>query len=232
MPRFGVWKQSLDIVTSLALLTAASIFISGTLARRGDASPRPPTLTPPKEPQTLDGAHVLGDPKAQVVVVGYSDFLCRFCADFARDTLPRIDAHYIKRGLVQFAFRHHPIERIHPLAMRAAIAADCAGTLGRFWLVHDLLYANQRSLSDAIFPDLLVSAGVDRDTARQCLETGPDKIRLGVAAGTALGITGTPAFFVGRLTASNSVAVMTAIRGARPYQDFADAIDQALRGSR
>jgi protein-disulfide isomerase len=92
--------------------------------------------------------HVIGPPDAAVTIVEYGDFECPNCKQAApacRLLLERF------AGRVRFVYRHFPLEEVHPHALLAAEAAEAASSQGKFWQMHDLLYANQSHLT---FPDL------------------------------------------------------------------------------
>lgn len=86
--------------------------------------------------------------KSTVTVVEFSDFQCPFCEQFFSNTWPQLKKEYIDTGKITFAYRHFPLTSIHPNAMPAAIAAECANEQGKFWEYHDLLFQNQKEWSD------------------------------------------------------------------------------------
>src|SRR6185436_20936742 len=86
---------------------------------------------------TLAGAATKGRASAPLVMLEFSDFECPFCGRYSRETYPQVQREYVDTGKVRYVFRHTPIERIHPQAMKAAEAAECAGTQGKFWEMHD-----------------------------------------------------------------------------------------------
>lgn len=88
--------------------------------------------------------HVLGPAHAPVVVVEYADFQCPTCKQ-AAPTLKLLLERFASR--VQLVFRHFPLEQAHAHALAAAEAAECAAEQGRFWEMHDLLFANQEHLT-------------------------------------------------------------------------------------
>jgi protein-disulfide isomerase len=88
--------------------------------------------------------HTLGPEHAPVVVVEYGDFQCPTCKQ-AAPTVRLLLERFANR--VHFAFRHFPLEQAHASAMAAAEAAESAGEQGKFWEMHDLLFANQEHLS-------------------------------------------------------------------------------------
>ena len=105
------------------------------------AATSPPRFEILPERPDLSGAAIEGDPDAPVIVAEYSDFECPFCARWFAQTMPALRER-LDDG-VSLAFLHFPIVSIHPNAGRAAIAAECAGAEGRFWEMHDLLFARQ-----------------------------------------------------------------------------------------
>ena len=137
--------------------------------------------------------HVRG--AGAVELMQFADFECPYCRDAApaiRRVLDRLD------GRVRLRFRHFPIVARHPHALRAALAAEAAGAQGRFWEMHDTLYAHQRALED---PDLLGYArelGLDLDRFAADMEAPASAaaVEEDRALGEAEGVTGTPAFFI------------------------------------
>ena len=126
--------------------------------------------------------------------------------------------------------RDLPLEAIHPFAMKAAEATHCAGEQGKYWEMHDRLFANQRELAR---PDLSKHAqalGLDVGAFDQCLDTGKAAARIGkdVAEAGKLQANGTPTFFIGLTDSKSSQIKGTRIVGAQPYQAFKQAIDRLL----
>jgi protein-disulfide isomerase len=88
--------------------------------------------------------HVLGPDHAPVIVIEYGDFECPNCKQ-AAPAVKLLLERFSQR--VRFAYRHFPLEGPHPHALAAAEAAECAGAQGKFWEMHDLLFANQDHLT-------------------------------------------------------------------------------------
>ena len=87
--------------------------------------------------------HVLGSPHARVTMVEYGDYqstACKQASASVKQLLEQFD------GQIRFAFRHLPLETQHPHALVAAEAAEAAGAQGKFWEMHDLLFAHQSHL--------------------------------------------------------------------------------------
>ena len=157
-----------------------------------------------------------GNPKAPVTIVEFSDFQCPYCVR-ARPAVARVREVYGDK--VRFAFRHFPLD-FHQQAEKAGEAAACAGEQGKFWEMHDLLWANSAKLQ---VPDLKAHAatlGLDAAAFGPCLDSGryAHLVEGDLAAGQGYGVSGTPAFFVnGR-----------PLVGARPFEAFAQVIDDEL----
>lgn len=89
----------------------------------------------------ITGAAFEGNPKAKVVVAEYSDFQCPFCKQWTETSLRQLRSEL--GDDVALAFLHFPIVQIHPNAGNASLVAICAGEQGKFWEMHDLLFARQ-----------------------------------------------------------------------------------------
>ena len=92
---------------------------------------------------TVDDALFKGEKNAKVTLIEFADYQCPFCARFYRETFPQIQENYIFTGKVKFFFLNFPLERSHPQAFKAAVAANCAGEQGKFWAMHDRLFTHQ-----------------------------------------------------------------------------------------
>jgi protein-disulfide isomerase len=190
----------------------------------------PPPVTPESRELSLANSYVRGSDGAPLVLVEFSDFQCPFCGRHARQTMPQIDKDYVSTGKLRYVMRNLPLEQIHPDALRAAEAAECAGDQGKYWPMHDKLFGSQQALSA---PDLLRYAqemGVEPGAFQKCLESAPHagKIRQDIAEAQAAGITGTPTFFLGFAEPGGKVKVLRRIQGAQPYPVFKSAIDGLL----
>src|ERR1700761_1081630 len=87
--------------------------------------------------------HVQGLPDAQYTLVEYGDYECPACGELF---VVLRELHKDLGDELRLAFRHYPRSGIHPHAQQASEAAEAAGTQGRFWEMHDLLFENQRAL--------------------------------------------------------------------------------------
>ena len=172
---------------------------------------------------------VRGERTAKVTLVEVSDYQCRFCARYFKDTYPQLDAEYIKTGKVRSVFLNLPLEAIHKSALGAAKAAKCAGDEGKYWEMHDQLLANQKTLEP--WNAHAEAIGLDLKAFEQCLASGRHDaaIRRDMAEAQKLSITGTPGFLIGRTEPNSSkLKVLAVLRGARPFEDFKREIEKQL----
>ncbi len=178
----------------------------------------------------LGGAPVKGDKNAKYAIVEFSEFQCPFCGRHIRETFPQLDKEYIQTGKFKYAFLDFPLESIHKNAFKAAEAANCAAEQGKFWEMHDRLFANQTALEPKQLTEHAQAVGVDVPKFQQCLDSGKyaADIRKDLADGSKLGVTGTPMTFIGVSQPNGKVKIVKAIRGAQAYAAFKDALDSVL----
>ncbi|HTM02519.1 MAG TPA: thioredoxin domain-containing protein [Vicinamibacterales bacterium] len=190
-----------------------------------------PAAMVPVAPVSIAGAPTKGNVDAALVVIEYADFECPYCGDFARRTLPVLTQQYIATGRVRFAFKHLPLQEIHPRAMMAAAAAECADRQGRFWAVHDRLFNDQQHLDDVSLLAVATAAGVDVDLFRACVQgPGGAKVRQEAARARSEGYSGTPTFLIGRSQGRDLVKVERVVSGTRDAGAFASILDELLAG--
>lgn len=151
--------------------------------------------------KTDGGFYYKGDPDAPVKVIEYSDFECPACSYHTRNMVQDIVRRYVKTGKAQLVFHDFPLS-FHSHAPKASEAAHCAGEQGRFWEMHDTLFAEQETWvnnpSVDTFASLAQQAGADPATFTRCLEQGKfaEKIVKAVQEGQQAGIRATPSFVV------------------------------------
>jgi len=169
-----------------------------------------------------------GDRHAMITLIEFSDFQCPFCGRYVRDTLPQLERDYITTGKVKYVVRDFPIQSIHARALKAHEAARCAGEQGRYWEMHDRLFANQRALDASDLLEHAHAISLDRSSVEQCLSSDKEasKVKQDVADGQAAGVSGTPTFFIGLTEPDEGpVKARQVIRGAQPYAVFKEAIE-------
>ena len=154
---------------------------------------RLPDVRPPPLDLVASHSPTLGSDAPKVQVVEFSDFECPYCSR-AAETLQQLKDKYAGQP-VQFVFRHFPLS-FHPNARPAAEHAQCAHEQGKFWPLHDAIFANQKELSPDKLKELAGQVGLDMDQLSSCL-TGVGKvIEADLAAATAAGVGGTPSFYI------------------------------------
>lgn len=182
----------------------------------------------PKEPVTINWAAAEGAKTARVAVLEYSDFQCPYCRRFARDTLPMIRDRYIRSGKLVLAFQHFPLERIHPLALSSAAAADCAGRQGKFWAMHDLLFGDPERLDRVAIAEYVSVIGLDQGHFLSCTQNVTESLRKTALVAQALAISGTPTFLIGPLQPDGLVKVTLRLSGSISFDQFKAAVDPLL----
>ena len=149
----------------------------------------------------LNDAPSLGDPKAAVTLVEYSDFECPVCRNL-HDVLRGMLPNYA--GKVRLVFKDFPLEQLHPWARTAAIAGRCAYQQNpkAFWKMYDFIYDNQEIISAANawtkMVDFAGQSGLDNDTFKSCM-AGPEAaaaVNASRANGQQLDVNSTPTVFV------------------------------------
>jgi protein-disulfide isomerase len=165
----------------------------------------------------LGDAPVMGPASAKVTVVAFSDFQCPFCSR-AVPTLHQIEQDY--KGKIRVAFKQLPLP-FHDKAHLAAEASLAANEQGKFWEMHDKLFANQQNLDRISLEKYAQELGLDMSKFRSALDSGKFKDRVDRESkeGAAVGATGTPTFFI------NGHKLV----GAQPVDAFKTAIDKELK---
>ncbi len=177
-----------------------------------------PQMPDPSKRYTVDtgSAPIRGAKDAEITIVAFSDFQCPFCSR-VNPTLAQILQTYGDK--VNVAFKHLPL-RIHPDAPAAHAAAESAHRQGKFWEMHDKIFANQREIKPDKLREYAQQVGLDLAKFDKDV-TSPDvKKRIDTDSQEAdkLGVSGTPAFFInGRY-----------LSGAQPFESFKKIIDEEL----
>ena len=192
-----------------------------------------PTKQPtPTVKISADNDPIIGNPDAPITIIEFSDFQCPFCARFHIQTLPLILEEYIDQGKVKLVFRDFPIQSIHPNALPASVAAECANEQGKFREMHDMLFDNQNQwnkleTSDvlSLFSNYALEIQLDQEIFDSCLTSGKyiEEIRKDLDDGRDYGVSGTPGFFVG-----NEKIGYVELKGAQPFESFKKIIDAQL----
>jgi protein-disulfide isomerase len=173
----------------------------------------------------------MGSPEARVTLIEFTDYQCPFCARHSTKVLPQIAKTFIDTGKLQYILRDFPIASIHPHAAKAHEAAHCASEQGKYWEMHDQLFAHHKALQPEKLGGYAQTAGVTDTAAFQaCVESGKysEQVTRGLADGSKAGIRGTPSFLLGVTEADGTVKVVKLIRGAQPFPAFQQHINTLL----
>lgn len=192
----------------------------------------PTKQVPPPIEISADNDPVIGNPDAPITIIEFSDFQCPFCARFYTQTLPLILEEYVEQGKVKLVFRDFPIQSIHPNALPASVAAECANDQNKFREMHDILFEKQNEWNkletvDALsmFSQYAANMQLDQGIFESCLTSGKHipEIQKDLNDGRDYGVTGTPGFFIG-----NEKTGFTELKGAQPFDSFKKIIDAQL----
>jgi protein-disulfide isomerase len=159
----------------------------------------------------------VGPEDAPVVMVGFSDYQCPYCAR-VEPTVKQLIERY--PDTLRVVYRHHPLP-FHAEALLAAQAALCAGAQDGFWAYHDRLFANQQALERPQLLSYAQEQQIDLVKFEACLEAPETAavIEADIQDAAALGASGTPTFFINGIM----------LTGARPIEDFESVIDEELQ---
>ncbi len=198
-----------------------------------------PSARHPRQPQSagksgdtlttrMDLARILGDSSARVWFIIASDFQCPYCKQFHDQSFAALRDEYVSTGKVRMAYINYPLP-IHANAWPTAEAAMCAGAQGKFWQMHDGLFAAQARWEDkhpptAVLDSVAHAIGVDTTAMNACM-TSPAVHALIEAdrdRAEQSGVNATPTIIIGR----------SVMPGVAPIQNYRRALDSALAGSR
>jgi protein-disulfide isomerase len=171
-----------------------------------------------------------GQANAPVTLIEYSDFTCGYCLKFFKETWPRLQARYVDTGKVKFLYRDYPRADQGP-ALEAATAARCAGAQGKYWAMHDRLFAEGGRLKKSVYLSHAVAIGLDHAAFEQCVKDGrySKSIFEDRQEANSWGFHGTPGFILLRTNSEpTDKAPAVAIPGAFPFEMFAEEIDRLL----
>ncbi len=186
-----------------------------TLRAKADVTLSLPLVLPPKFVVDSTGPGK-GAADAKVTIVEFSDYQCHFCGK-VEPTVQRVLEEYGDR--VQLVYRDYPLPN-HKEAPKAAEAAHCAGKEGKFWEMHDILFANASALGISDIEGYAAKIGLNSEKFSACLGSGEMKpvVIASLQEGEKIGVNGTPAFFInGRM-----------LSGAQPFERFKEVIDHEL----
>jgi protein-disulfide isomerase len=161
---------------------------------------------------------VWGPADAPITIIEFSDFQCPYCRKWQAEVWPELVKAY--PGQIRFIYRDFPLVDIHPDALPAAEASECAHEQGKYWEYHDKLFSDELSLGSAAYETYASELGLNVTQFKTCLSTEKFKpeIEADLADGQLIGIEGTPTFIING----------TRVVGAQPLESFKEIIDKKL----
>jgi len=198
----GMQRTLFIVVGLIAVLAIGGVFLLG---KKAPAAPPAPTEI--ENPDPLLKAHIVfGEPDAPHVVVEFSNYLCPHCKNHALNVLPILFRDYVETGKTRYVFRALPFSG-QPQVFTASVAAACVydQARDRFLPFHELLFrANQEwgelggeALTEKLL-DYARQLSLDTEKLAACMkdETVAARVRFDQKLAAALGVDGTPTFFV------------------------------------
>ncbi|MGE3274864.1 MAG: thioredoxin domain-containing protein [Vicinamibacterales bacterium] len=174
-------------------------------------------LDPPRRDVAIAESDPVRGPKdAPITIIEFSDFQCPFCGRVT-PTLDKLREAYPDK--IRLVFKDFPLPS-HPLAPKAGEAAHCAGAQGKYWEMHDRLFANQNQLEVPALKEHAKAIGLDQGKFDQCLDSGQfaSEMQADMEQGQQLGVASTPTLYI------NGRPVI----GAQPYEYFQQVVDEEL----
>lgn len=221
--------NALSIFSFLAMAgIVALIIIQGPVKKElgsfDDGSPRitpENSVSPETKAPDVSGWQFIGSADAKVVFVEYGDYNCGYCRKFAQETFPKIKEKYIDTGKVKFVWKDYVI--FGDQSKLLAEAVHCAGDQGKYFEMHDKIFANtiQGLSADVLASTLAQSLNLNISEFNNCLTAGKyvSKVEQSNQEATSFGFGGTP----------TSIINGQVIIGARSLAEFEAAIEAGLK---
>jgi len=179
----------------------------------------------------IGGSPFLGKADAPVTMVEFTDYQCPFCKRHSTQTLPQIMKDFIDTGKLKYVLREYPLP-IHPDAIKGSAAALCAKDQGKYWEMHDRIFAEPRKLAPEDVKAHAEALSLDVAAFQECIDSDKygKQIQADIADGRKVGVRGTPSFFLGRSKPGDGSTFHATefLRGAQPYGQFKEVIEKLL----
>lgn len=226
MTFLGRAKAVLETLSTVLVAVAASaliwtVFFEEQSPSTGAASPAVEDIKDVISAAYLDNVSGSGP----LAIIEFTDFQCPFCARHAREIMPAIKREIVDSGMARYAVVNFPLN-IHPQAIPAAEAAECAADDGKYWEMHDLLFERQGTLATADYAAYAKELGLNPALFAKCLSSDAKlaKVEADKALAARLQVRGTPGFFLGRMRADGGVDLLRRINGSASVQALLDEV--------
>jgi protein-disulfide isomerase len=214
------------LVLLLAAMAACSTADPASTDSSRITSQGPDSVTNDSLVRRADTGRIMGSANAKVWLIVVSDFQCPFCREWHDKVAPSLRKEYVETGKVRMAYLNLPLSQ-HQHAWPAAEVAMCAAVQGKFWPVHDGIFAMQRVWNDmteeagaAFFEKLALSKGVNEQQLHACLSSGALRplIQADYDRSMKSGVRSTPTIIIGS----------ELLPGVQPLSNYRQALDAAL----
>ena len=222
-----LWKVATFIFAALWLFTmySNSAGVGAPSGNAGELAAVAPTVANPPtsniQVKLNPDDPILGEADAKITMYEFSDFQCPFCQKAADGAVAEFKkSSYFKNGEVKLAFKQFPLNSIHPQAQKAAEASLCAHEQGKFWEMHDVIFANQRAISVDNLKTYAGQIGLNQGDFDTCLDSSKKagKVASDLEEAATAGGRGTPYFVL------EKDGKTVAVSGAQPWPNFEAAI--------
>ena len=168
----------------------------------------------------LDDDPVLGPADAPITIIEFSDYECPYCRKWHVEVFGPLLETFPDQ--IRFVYRDFPLTSIHPNAVAAAEAANCAGDQDMYWEFNELLYSGSQGLGPETYIQYAKSLKINLDEFNECTASRrhQDEVMADLEWAANLGVRSTPTFFL------NGIAIV----GAQPYETFKQVIEKELAG--
>lgn len=173
--------------------------------------------------------YMLGNSEAEITLYEYSDIDCPYCLRLHDSKVSeKLMEEY--KGKLNYAFKHFPIDQLHPMARMKAETTLCVAEqekdADKYYAFISQLFGSRASSKEAIL-NLVGEYGVDKEKVATCIDNGTykDSVQATLDEGSQkFGITGTP----GSVLINNKTGEWIAVKGAAPYESFKQAVESLI----
>jgi len=170
----------------------------------------------------------MGDVSAPVTIVEVSDYQCPYCKRFYVNTFHKLKRDYVDTGKVRLVFKDLPLD-FHKNARKAAQAAHCAGDQGKYWDMHNKLFASNKKLVAKSFTEHAAQLGLNAQSFSECITSDRHmkEIDKDISDAGKATLTGTPSFIIGKTTKDKITGDI--VRGAQSFSNMKIVLDKVLK---